>query len=420
MTSNLGEDTPLESGVADFIQPTLRVFLSVDLVGSTGFKQSRRKDKFDGPSQSWLKPIIAFYHDFETELAREWSTFSSYKIVDTSNQILWKVIGDELIYIKELTTFEELICTVQVWRRALRKYRSILKVEFGELDVKSTAWLAGFPFQNAEVGLETSSEGKSDVETVEDPELLNFELLKRLHDGDKSILLDFVGPAIDTGFRLCNFCSREKFVVSADLAYVLCCKREWWDLQSKEQTRLNPEWDYGDMTLDLHYDGREPLKGVLEDRAYPIIWLSMVFEEVEKSDNLEDRLRDREYKLNPRQKPANTKHLEDFLSEFLDGGDKFPSIPYIHDPSRTKEETGDPLFNLPQAHEDKVQDLRDYFVNQTSKMKIERKSIESPDEEGPTLKFADENSTIKTDFEAAFANLIESLRKISDLSKDNH
>jgi hypothetical protein len=71
---------------------------------------------------------------------------------------------------------------------------------------------------------------------------------------DKPGYFDFLGKAIDTGFRISKFSEASRFVISAELAYLLC--------------------NAAHLSLFRHsfsYLGREPLKGVISGRPYPII-----------------------------------------------------------------------------------------------------------------------------------------------------
>src|SRR3954469_16945762 len=99
------------SSVPDFLRPRLRLFLSVDLVGSTALKQSGEFPikKPDGEESlgrvgaKWLLDLATFYRDIEAKFTREWDLYSKQiapkcKWPTTVSPRLWKVNGDELIY----------------------------------------------------------------------------------------------------------------------------------------------------------------------------------------------------------------------------------------------------------------------------------------------------------------------------------
>lgn len=105
----MSESSPYDGPIVS----VLRLFLSVDLVGSTAFKQSHQtafKAEDKSPlniSEPWFGPIAQFYREIERLFAREWQTY-----VDVlSKRVgwptgpapqLWKSAGDELLYVKEL------------------------------------------------------------------------------------------------------------------------------------------------------------------------------------------------------------------------------------------------------------------------------------------------------------------------------
>jgi hypothetical protein len=71
-----------------------------------------------------------------------------------------------------------------------------------------------------------------------------------------AIIRDFVGPSIDTGFRLTSWASPSRLIVSVDLAFLL----------TGAYTRgLGP--------LKLHLSGKDKLKGVVGNQPYPTIWI---------------------------------------------------------------------------------------------------------------------------------------------------
>lgn len=87
----------------EFLKPRLRLFMSADIVGSTALKQSPRK----GPevSSEWFGIIQGFYLEIQKEFIKHWSDVDS-KLGDKflgDPPELWKVIGDEAVFVKEIT-----------------------------------------------------------------------------------------------------------------------------------------------------------------------------------------------------------------------------------------------------------------------------------------------------------------------------
>ena len=102
---------------------------------------------------------------------------------------------------------------------------------------------------------------------------------------------DFVGPLIDIGFRLSKFASLRKFVISADLAWLITAQ--------------------GDAAMPFHYDGRESLKGVLNDQPYPIFWIDCNDDGDGRNplDSIEDKVLKRE--------PVSAEHVRELSLAFL-------------------------------------------------------------------------------------------------------
>lgn len=100
-----------------FLQPRLRLFLSVDLVGSTALKQSSRlplpspESGFaeSGGGPHWLAPISDFYLEFAEIFETSWRQHCEKTELSTGEApSLWKANGDELIYVKDLSNRVEL------------------------------------------------------------------------------------------------------------------------------------------------------------------------------------------------------------------------------------------------------------------------------------------------------------------------
>ena len=78
-----------------------------------------------------------------------------------------------------------------------------MKSQFPTLDLKSTAWIAGFPVHNAEVAFRIEAGRATDSSIIDDEDdevFSNLALLDKYYSGDTSLTMDFIGPAIDTGF----------------------------------------------------------------------------------------------------------------------------------------------------------------------------------------------------------------------------
>jgi hypothetical protein len=278
-----------EEELAELIRPKLRLFMSVDVVGSTAFKhQSERAD-----SQGWLDFFTSFYTEFPDFLidARE-------ELLATGNlprgylppAPLWKALGDELIFVAELEHRNQAELHLCAFRAAV--CRAVTHYVHGAtplpINFKATAWLAGFPVGNAAI--------PTDEENCD----LSF---------------DFVGPAIDIGFRLAAAAATpRRFVVSVELVYLILVAQS--------------------TGFRFFYDGKRALPGVLNDRGYPIIWIDNYGGIIDKGEGGDDfhhehELTEKEDRLLGRE-PAASGALKDFCRAYIEEIGHPLMLPFIH------------------------------------------------------------------------------------------
>lgn len=200
-----------------------RLFLSVDMAGSTEFKA-----RFTGQgSEGWLDIFRTFFTSFPLMVAGQVGHAFLEDAVTPAIDV-WKVMGDEVLFVCEPESAEELTTMLVALLRTMRMYE---ERHFQELPLrlKAAAWLADFEGQNIE---------------IEIPEL----------SGEGSPHLDYIGPDIDLGFRIGKFARPGVMAVSLDVLEAVL----------------------GAANADvaaLYVMGAEPLKGVMFGRAYPIVWL---------------------------------------------------------------------------------------------------------------------------------------------------
>jgi hypothetical protein len=256
------------SKIPQFLESRLRVFLGADIVGSTALKQTRlgaHKVPTDQAAKgpAWFSAIQGFYFEAAQAFLFDWKKTKqesqSSEILYGPDPTLWKTVGDEVLFVKILTDHRQLATTVQCWMRAINRMKEFLHGESSLLDVKSTCWMAGFPFRNREVVLDPNAQFSKGW--IEDYYRESGKLLNDFYKNpDKSKLaIDYIGPSIDTGFRLSNYSTGRKFVISVDVAYFL------------SMTQVDGEV----CRSDIYYDGSVALKGVLGGSNYPIFWLDM-------------------------------------------------------------------------------------------------------------------------------------------------
>lgn len=339
-----------------FIRPKLLLFLSVDIVNSTAFKFSakHKDDEGDSPFRYWFSPISSFYRGIEREFFQKWD---SIKKEDKNNFYsendrpeLWKASGDELIYIKKLSHQNEGLFSICVWMETIKSYRKEIRSKFPILDLKASAWLAGFPVNNSEVILRSSLDlHTTNLDDEEDAHFSNLFLLQKYYSNEEkstfSGLRDFLGPSIDTGFRLSSLSTSRKFGITVDLAYLL----------SVTALVIPPE-NFFLKDLKFRYDGRTFLKGVSNGDPYPFIWLDMEDDDV--LHKTEDDM------LNSKNIPNS--EIRKFCDLFLSRGEKHGLMkPYIVN--------DDYIFGeIPSIHQQKLERLKDYWESENKKRNIEQ------------------------------------------------
>ena len=233
--------------------PTYRVrlFLSVDLVGSTQLKNKSKSNK------QWVKIFQTFYKEFPATLERRYRNIlenekcREIRLNDAEKEAypkLWKTIGDEILFCCSLQSLIHLSACMIAFIEALIEYGNTLKNSkemSGGLSTKGNAWVASFPTPNCSISLKDTSN-----------ESVVSEKLEEEVDKDPS-KFDFLGKGIDAGFRISKFSSENNFTISPGLG-VLVCKC----IEGKNVTGF-----YHNIT----FIKQESLKGVVNNNPYPIL-----------------------------------------------------------------------------------------------------------------------------------------------------
>lgn len=108
-----------------------------------------------------------------------------------------------------------------------------------------TSWIAGFPVNNA-------------LFYEKDEKLFAHKTKKIRNYSD----INFLGPCIDTGFRIAKFSCLNKFVLSIDLALIIL-------YFINNSTELNEKYNF-----KFYFDNEQNVKGI-NNGKYPIIWLNL-------------------------------------------------------------------------------------------------------------------------------------------------
>lgn len=368
------EDDQILSILSDAARPRLKMFLSADIVGSTAYKQPLAifRDG-DGATEDWPRHIQYFYKTISEEFRINWDKLRAHGHRCTKQNpnvdinlfgtppIYWKTVGDEVVFFKELQSEDQIWFVLLAWLHAIANVRSWLKPV--GLDIKASAWTAGFParnraianpaliedFSNELIGQYPSEDQECLRSTKETrPGLANAILVDRYYrDGNNAVFVDFIGSGIDIGFRLGQFATTRKMMLSMDLVYLMSLSHQAdrisrykadlnnpslglrCDLIGRPESRLG-----GDINslppyfnqLGVYYSGLEKLKGVLGGVDYPLFWINI--EECGSLDSKKTELNNA-YLI-----PSKWSVLKDFCEAFYKDRRNFIFRPFIHADSR--------------------------------------------------------------------------------------
>lgn len=254
----------------DLVSPKLKLFLSVDVVGSTAFKQSQPRNGHGGGRNSggpanWLTFLSSFYRDFGNRIRLHLGRLLEHTGIADGNPDervgtphLWKALGDELVFVIELKHENHLPVILDAFRHAINEEIDLAKAGDHPLPIslKGSAWLAGFPVCNAEIPMVSDLSSGPPAGTVTG--------------------FDYAGPTIDIGFRISKLASPHRLIVSAEVAYLLTVARGGVEI-----------------VHHLHPDRPAELKGILGGEEYPVFWIDC-FREVNREPWL-DRIKHKSY-----------------------------------------------------------------------------------------------------------------------------
>jgi len=222
------------------------LFLSCDLQNSTQFKQ-----KSEG---GWVATFLAFYSEFPSYLANRIA--DSYPSLQ-DRLSLWKAVGDELIFSIRIDSEKECSDAIDAWMDTMLEFEQQHLLQKTPMTLKGGAFLATVPTPDRRVAIPRIiqlSDGGSqiDVQQINEATLNSAE-----ENGDFALnfAMDFIGPSIDTGFRVLKFAARGYFVLTLEVAHLLF--KHYNDDKTKRHRRA-------------YFLGTHALKGVWGGRPYPI------------------------------------------------------------------------------------------------------------------------------------------------------
>jgi len=341
--------------------PKFKLFLSVDLVGSTDLKQGGvpyidRQEYFS--RDVWFYPLSKFFSMFHTVFYREldevllaekqasdeYEYLAASKKLTSDRIVKWRLTGDEVVYCANVHNAEELYPIIVAFKNALiivrrllnsdkkffkkaernrfTSYRDLLEDAFQtvELDVKGCIWSAGFPITNRMVVVPDKHDEIQEALESADPEYTQLFMVNRYLTSGKSdrknYLVDYVGPSMDTGFRLAAMATPRKLLISIEVAYLLSKINQTWIDRIYRRIRLGSEFS-------LCFDGKYSLKGVMGGKPYPVFYVDCGGDEAINS--MEDNIRSVDPSLNLRS-------VCDYCEFFFDKYERFFQRPTIVDP----------------------------------------------------------------------------------------
>ena len=230
----------------------LYIFFHFDLVDSTRLKNELVQNN------EWVIVIKKFYSAMQHEIETEYPNIKR-----------WKLLGDAISFYLHANAFDSIddICSIfqksfQAQKRTcnLVTYENNFKKQV-QIHIKTTLFCADTKFLDYEnITYENINSSKDVSQHFYNLGFIDEENPIDLPgNGNKStIRVDFLGPDIDIGFRLASKANKRSVTVSAELAFIIS------SLGMKNIA--NP------ISKSLRIVNYEKLKGVWNDRAYPIIW----------------------------------------------------------------------------------------------------------------------------------------------------
>lgn len=386
----------------------LKLILSADLIGSTSLKQ-RFNEVEDGHGSQfdWPKKIQDFYSSFDRAVVSVIDSIDEQCVVHRKSEarsssekaqitiddgramrrnllgprpVFWKTVGDEVLYWKIIESPFQLLVTLSYWLRVIDEVRrdlnphsnqqSLYRTPSGFLDVKSTAWLASFPIRNRvtfkydDRPWYTSSDGDKIAKIAEEDKGRDLpSLLTQLYSLDdepsddqddlqkqrqeKVPHYDFIGPSIDTGFRIAAFSDSKKMSIDVSIVYMLsrifsdhanfvdgadskdpeAVKLKRKDVENVCRAIFPDSTGYSSGTLAerlrVFYSGSEPLKGVAGGNPYPKFWINAAYE------NSYEQLKEKATWSKIRQ-ASSWKELASFSEVYFDHRRKYALRPFLN------------------------------------------------------------------------------------------
>lgn len=324
----------------------VRLFLSVDLTGSTAFKHSK-----SSPLE-WLKAFQQFYGTFPRKLSELYqqigqSACLSDEELESGSPKLWKTVGDEILFCCKIESVHHVSVCIEAFIQTLQQFGE--GIQQFNLNTKGNAWVASFPTPNSSI-MPISAEDSVTDSLSGNNDLVSEEMEKQadLHPNK----FDFLGKGIDSGFRISKNSSIDTLTISPGLGILLldAC-------QNKKFTKFERKIRLAEMQC---------FKGVADGNSYPVLVIDVFRNKAyEELVNAQNNLLGVRYK-------QDHEELQNFLRDFLNF--------YNIELPEVKLYAADTTTILPKFYEeykDKWEDGRKELILQSTQ---EEKSINDIDE----------------------------------------
>ena len=243
-------------------EPNTVMFMSADIVGATAFKESAQGQE---ETLTWPAAFETFFRELPLVLMGE--VAMAFSEADQVPELgVWKVIGDEMVFRAWPRNAGEALLLTEAFYRSLVDYDARVS-ERWPLRLRGCCWAARFPERNIEIEIH--------------------EMAGAGHTGDGTYV-DYLGPDVDTGFRLIERVGGGHVIVSLNLAEALA-----------------PMADHDG--LRFHFVGKEVLKGVYRGQPYPMLLISLADRMPDLSGREEESL---QYALRENSPMAPTELIE--------------------------------------------------------------------------------------------------------------
>lgn len=209
------------------------LFFSYDIVGSTKYKAMH--------PGSWAGEIKKAFESIKRRVNSE-----------LSEAYIWRVLGDEIIFVlkvsgKRMKVSEETVLSdsVAAIYKVLQSATDEIEGSTRELSLKAATW----------IGIVSDEDHYEKADKIP-KEYKNLFYKYTIDETRRRKIFEFMGNDIDAGFRIKQFTYSRQLVLSFELAYLIN------KIISHEESK----------NIELIHMGYKPLKGIWNNRPYPIIW----------------------------------------------------------------------------------------------------------------------------------------------------